>query len=480
MARDPFYEFAQGNHNKIIKGMQRQTGGLEPRPPRMTGGLEPMPPRMTGGLEPRPPQVTGGAEPRPGAPAPTFLTPNPGATVNNWNQAFDSVGGRGAANVGGAEVNGYTTGGGFGTGPMGNNVWSGGQEGFNPYGTLEPKNQERVPQGSPYSWNPGPEQPQMAAPGRPPAPPALPPMPGEIGFAPNPPAASPFSSLFNTQTTQGVPVNKQVSEAWGMFPGWGQGIPTPSPKPINGYPSPKPMGGPPTPKPSNWGMGGPLGPRMPGGPVRGPSVGPGVEKTFNTGGAWGVEPGQNMGEFGAFGSDPFGYGGNTEPGTVGGGFAGAGYGSPSYGVNPAQAAAEANAAAREGFSYGGYGGTTNGAGVGGGAGYGGKIVCTAMNEAYGFGGFRNAVWLMYASSSLTPAHERGYHAIFLPLLRYARGGKSKPRTVVWTALQHIARERTADIRAEMRGGKRRLLGRMYRVVLEPLCYVVGKAVNPKS
>jgi len=26
---------------------------------------------------------------------------------------------------------------------------------------------------------------------------------------------------------------------------------------------------------------------------------------------------------------------------------------------------------------------------------GGKIICTAMNQTYGFGGFRNALWMKY-------------------------------------------------------------------------------------
>jgi hypothetical protein len=46
--------------------------------------------------------------------------------------------------------------------------------------------------------------------------------------------------------------------------------------------------------------------------------------------------------------------------------------------------------------------------------------------------------------------------------------------VVRKTLEHIARHRTADVYKEMRNGKRDTLGRIYRAVLEPLCYVVGK------
>ena len=103
-----------------------------------------------------------------------------------------------------------------------------------------------------------------------------------------------------------------------------------------------------------------------------------------------------------------------------------------------------------------------------------KIVCTAMNQSYGFGSFRNAIWLKYASKNLTPAHEKGYHALFLPLVDIAYRKKtiiSKPLRAV---LENIARHRSADLRAEMRNQKRDPIGRAYRFILEPLCFIVGK------
>jgi hypothetical protein len=108
---------------------------------------------------------------------------------------------------------------------------------------------------------------------------------------------------------------------------------------------------------------------------------------------------------------------------------------------------------------------------GGGGGTSTKIVCTAMNQSYGFGSYRNAIWLKYSADKMTKAHEAGYHAIFLPLVDLAYKRNNKPIRI---ALEHIARHRTADLRAEMRGSKRDTLGRAYRFVLEPLCYVVGK------
>jgi hypothetical protein len=100
-----------------------------------------------------------------------------------------------------------------------------------------------------------------------------------------------------------------------------------------------------------------------------------------------------------------------------------------------------------------------------------KIVCTAMNEAYGFGSFRNRIWLKYAATNLTKAHEVGYHTLFLPLVDLAYKKDVKPLRAV---LENIARHRSSDLRAEMRNTKRDNLGRAYRAVLEPLCYFVGK------
>lgn len=104
-----------------------------------------------------------------------------------------------------------------------------------------------------------------------------------------------------------------------------------------------------------------------------------------------------------------------------------------------------------------------------------KIVCTAMNNAYGFGSFRNAIWLKYAQNNLTKAHEAGYHAIFLPLVDFAyKNGDGFAHKAVRSVLENIARHRSADLRAEMRGIKRDNLGRFYRAILEPICFAVGK------
>jgi len=106
-------------------------------------------------------------------------------------------------------------------------------------------------------------------------------------------------------------------------------------------------------------------------------------------------------------------------------------------------------------------------GDGGGSSSGGKIVCTMMNESYGFGSFRNKIWLKH-SKDLAPEYQIGYHKIFLPLVRLSKTNKLLKKT-----LEHIAIHRTIDIRQESRG-KVHLLGRVYRKILEPICYMVGK------
>ena len=95
-----------------------------------------------------------------------------------------------------------------------------------------------------------------------------------------------------------------------------------------------------------------------------------------------------------------------------------------------------------------------------------------MNETYGFGSFRNKIWQKYAKDNLTREHEKGYHKIFLPLVNYAKQ-KGFTNKIVKKVLEHIAVHRTIDIRQEARG-KRHMLGRIYRKVLEPICYWVGK------
>ena len=111
--------------------------------------------------------------------------------------------------------------------------------------------------------------------------------------------------------------------------------------------------------------------------------------------------------------------------------------------------------------------TTGGQGDKGDPGGSRKIVCTMMNESYGFGSFRNKIWMKF-HKDLSPEYQRGYHKLFLPLVRIA-----KKNIIVKKVLEHIAVHSTIDMRQSMRG-KTHLLGRVYRKILLPLCYWVGK------
>jgi hypothetical protein len=107
-----------------------------------------------------------------------------------------------------------------------------------------------------------------------------------------------------------------------------------------------------------------------------------------------------------------------------------------------------------------------------------KVVCTAMNDDYGFGAYRNAIWLKYSELNYKdkPEMEKGYHAIFKPLLKIRKKWYGKP---IYAWMKHVARHRSVDLRAEMYGKKRDRIGQAWRFVLEPLCYLVGKRLVNK-
>jgi len=141
--------------------------------------------------------------------------------------------------------------------------------------------------------------------------------------------------------------------------------------------------------------------------------------------------------------------------------------------------APSGSTAHGGPSYGPHGGASygphqGGGGGGGGDGGGGKIVCTMMNDSYGFGSFRNKIWLRQ-SKTLPMEYQLGYHAIFLPLVKFSKR-KGLINKAVKKVLEHIAVHRTIDIRQEARG-KKHMLGRVYRKILEPVCYWVGRYVK---
>ena len=101
-----------------------------------------------------------------------------------------------------------------------------------------------------------------------------------------------------------------------------------------------------------------------------------------------------------------------------------------------------------------------------------KIVCTMMNDRYGFGSFRNKIWMKF-HESYGPEYQKGYHAIFLPLVKIAKG-EGKINTAVRKVLEHMGRHVTADMFKIMKGKKRDTLGRIYRAIFEPTCRIIGK------
>ena len=118
------------------------------------------------------------------------------------------------------------------------------------------------------------------------------------------------------------------------------------------------------------------------------------------------------------------------------------------------------------------GGVAPGAsGGGGGSAGGGKIVCTMMNESYGFGSFRNKIWMKF-HCDIAPEYQKGYHKLFLPLVNYAKQ-KGITNKIIKNILEHIAVHSTIDMRQTLRG-KTHLLGRIYRKVILPLCYWAGR------
>ena len=113
--------------------------------------------------------------------------------------------------------------------------------------------------------------------------------------------------------------------------------------------------------------------------------------------------------------------------------------------------------------------TAKGAGSGGTS---SKIVCTMMNERYGFGSFRNKIWMKF-HENYGPEYQKGYHAIFLPLVKIAKG-EGKINTAVRKVLEHMGRHVTADMFKIMKGKKRDTLGRIFRAIFEPTCRIIGK------
>ena len=109
---------------------------------------------------------------------------------------------------------------------------------------------------------------------------------------------------------------------------------------------------------------------------------------------------------------------------------------------------------------------------GGGSSGGGKsIICTAMYQTTGLEDWSKAmkIWYIYQKKYLTIQHQEGYHKLFKPFVK----GMHK-NSIIKAIGAHVARHRTQDLKHVMFGSKPSWLGRVYRKVLEPICYWVGK------
>jgi len=103
-----------------------------------------------------------------------------------------------------------------------------------------------------------------------------------------------------------------------------------------------------------------------------------------------------------------------------------------------------------------------------------KIVCTAMLNEYGFGSYRQKIWLLYSKRYTGPAHEVGYHAMFLPLIKWAYKDKKE---WVRKPLEHVVRLRTVACEDIMKKRKRWHVGHLYNTVFCAACYTLGKVIT---
>jgi len=106
-----------------------------------------------------------------------------------------------------------------------------------------------------------------------------------------------------------------------------------------------------------------------------------------------------------------------------------------------------------------------------------KIICTEMYRQTNLNDWKEAMklWYVFQKKHLTPTHQVGYHFLFKPFVRGMK--KSKILTAIGS---HFAKQRTKDIKHIMFGTKFSLLGRAYRIILEPICYVTGLLLTYKE
>lgn len=108
----------------------------------------------------------------------------------------------------------------------------------------------------------------------------------------------------------------------------------------------------------------------------------------------------------------------------------------------------------------------------------GKIVCSTLNEMYGFGSFRNKIWMKYNDygKPLYPSNskilELGYHKVFGRLTE-----KMPTSPVLTKVLRRMARVRTDRLKREMTGKPLTFESRLYPTIIRPIFYVAGWLVH---
>ena len=99
-----------------------------------------------------------------------------------------------------------------------------------------------------------------------------------------------------------------------------------------------------------------------------------------------------------------------------------------------------------------------------------SIVCTEMYRQTQLDDWQRTIklWYLFQKKYLSKTHQKGYHFLFKPFV------KGMQKSNILTSIgRHFAQERTKDIKHIMYGTKFSLLGRVYRIILEPICFVVG-------
>ena len=100
-----------------------------------------------------------------------------------------------------------------------------------------------------------------------------------------------------------------------------------------------------------------------------------------------------------------------------------------------------------------------------------KIVCTTMYKTTGLEEWKKhiRVWQIFERKYLTPYHEKGYHLLFKPFVKAMH-----KNNIIKLLGAHVAKHRTQDLKHIMFNSKPSWLGRIYRKILEPICYLVGR------